>query len=211
MSGLPDLTGSDVKVTYTNSTELFSAIGLLSDYTTNASGAPGNTLTPYSSSNTLTATITGSGVLTSGSFTIWGNVTNSSGPNQLLLSGNLITGAAGTAYGYGGDGDNLFQFLFTVTGGSLARAFGGDGSPNEIQGGINLDASFGSQNEFTGSWSGNFNNLYQNSYLGSEIDTFVVPEPRASLFALGAACSLVFVYARRRSIARRIPSPALSP
>jgi len=64
----------------------------------------------------LSATINNSRVLTGGTLTINGAVNGDGNAIAVpLLTADLVTGAAGTAFGYGDGGNELFQFRFTVT------------------------------------------------------------------------------------------------
>src|ERR1017187_6348581 len=151
-SHLPDLTGSYMDVTYNSSGSLFQAIGFSTQYTdkqTNQFSVYDNASFNY----TLTANITSAGMLTNGTLTISGD------PD----------------FGSGDGGNQIFQFRFDVTGGSLASAFGGNGA----EGGIIFNAAFGSgDHPFTGSWTGNFDS--NNTIIGV-IDAFAVPEPSSLL------------------------------
>jgi len=182
--GLPDLAGSPMDVTYNAGTGAFVASGWLSDY--NIPG-PIDVGASVIGSYTLSATINNTGNLTGGTLTIDGAVGDGD-TDVTLLTGILTTGAAGTAFGFGypgyivGENDDLFQFLFTVNGGSLASAFGGNGAA----GGVVLDAWFGDTSgdkAFTGSWA-SFNNNAGISEKGvGDINSFAVqnslpvPEP----------------------------------
>jgi hypothetical protein len=145
----PDLTGSYMTVTYSNTTDAFLASGYTTDYNTSAGDVGINT---YDNFN-ISATINNSGVLTGGTLSIYGGE-GASGPDELLLAGNLTLGPAGTAFGYGADNNQVFEFLFTVTGGqdsSVLSQFGGIGA----KGGIVLNAEFGSADRpFSGTWGG---------------------------------------------------------
>src|ERR1017187_9971746 len=140
-SHLPDLTGSYMDVTYNSSGSLFQAIGFSTQYTdkqTNQFTVDDNASFNY----TLTANITSAGMLTNGTLTISGDPDFGSGPSGFdisLLTGSLITGANGVAFGSGDGGNHIFQFRFDVTGGSLASDFGGNGA----EGGIIFNAAFG--------------------------------------------------------------------
>jgi hypothetical protein len=202
--GLPDLTGSPMDVTYNAGTGAFVASGWLSDY--NIPG-PIDVGASVIGSYTLSATIsTNSGVkLTSGTLTINGAVGDGN-TGVTLLTGNLTTGAAGTAFGYGDNGNDLFQFLFTVNGGSLASAFGGNGAA----GGVVLNAWFGDTSgdqAFTGSWASSFNN---NAYISDngdgDINSFAVqnslPVPEPSSILLVSTGILCMVAGRRLNVPR---------
>jgi hypothetical protein len=177
VSLLPDLTGSQMYVAYNASTYAFVASGYTSDYN-DLSGDVG-AYSPSDTSYYLSATINNLGNLTGGALTISGDI---GAGDTTLLTANLVTGAAGTAFGYGDGSDNIFQFLFNVTGGSLESAFGGHGAG----GGIVLSAEFGGNpgdTPFTGSWFSSFNNNGSDSPNGA-IDSFAVPEPSSILLVL---------------------------
>lgn len=204
--GLPDLTGSYMDVTYdynaNTSKGAFVASGCTTDYNIsdgNGGATDVGVLTP--DSYILSATIYSGGVLASGgTLNIYGDVGSG---DTLLLSGNLTSGSAGIAFGYGDGGNELFQFRFNVSGGTLADDFGGDGAA----GGIILNAWFsgnaGDDTPFTGSWSSSFNNLNDGAaYTGNgDINSFTVPEPTTAgcfLLGLGAlACFRRFTQNRR--------------
>ncbi len=193
-NGLPDLTGSYMGVDYIASNGAFVVdSGLTTDYRiSNGHGGVTDVGVTTEGSYILSATINNSGVLTGGTLTINGAV--GGGSVVTLLTGNLTTGAAGTAFGYGDDGDQVFQFLFTVSGGSLESAFGGSGAA----GGIVFTAGFGNgDTPFTGSWASNFNtDGTDNGVIDSfSLKTVPVPEPSSILLVASGVLCMV---ARRR-------------
>ena len=204
--GLPDLTGSLMGVSYDAGSSAFLASGWTSDY--NISDGNGG-VTPVGVSVTdsyiLLATINNSRVLTGGTLTINGAVNGDGNAIAVpLLTADLVTGSAGTAFGFGDGGNELFQFRFTVTGGSLESAFGGSGAA----GGIILNAWFsgnaGDDNPFTGSWTSSFDNLSDGDpYTGNgDINCFTVPEPTTTacfLLGLGALVCIQRLNQKRRS------------
>jgi hypothetical protein len=135
----------------------------------------------------LQAFINQSGFLCFGSLTINGDL--GTGP-ETLLTGTLKTGAGGTAFGFEGPpGGNIFEFLFTVTGGDpkVVSDFGGLGSGNH---GVIVNAAFEHGGfPFNGTW----NSFFANDGVSGVADTFVqVPEPRVTiLFLVGAGAWLV--------------------
>jgi hypothetical protein len=174
----PDLYGAPLDVTYDSGTGGFQAAGFLSDYT------GGSVLLNYGDAFTLAATIDGSGAVTGGTLSIYGDV---SGTYEALLTGDLAIGASGTAWGYNNGGNvNWFSFLFAVTGGNtdVVQDFGGAGAA----GGVNLYAQFSStpgSTPFSGTWGGDFNNNAGIGYNGNGYaDVFPVPEPASSLLLL---------------------------
>ncbi len=195
--GLPDLTGSYMDVTYNATTHAFVASGWTTDY--NIPPAPGTDISVTPDSYTLSATISNGGVLASGgTLDIYGDVGSG---DTLLLSGSLTPGAAGAAFGYGDVGNEVFQFLFTASGGSLESAFGGPSA----QGGIVVDAAFDltpGDSPFTGSWASSFNNNGGTpGYGGGDINSFMmVPEPSSILLV---SAGILCMVARRRLNAPR--------
>jgi hypothetical protein len=188
--GLPDLTGSFMDVSYDAGSSVFLASGWTTDY--NISDGNGGAIDVGVSqvdSYILSATINNARNLTGGTLTINGAVNGDGNETAVpLLTANLVTGSAGIAFGYGDGGNELFQFRFIVSGGTLADDFGGNGTA----GGIILNASFsgnaGDDNPFTGLWSSSFDNLSDGAaYTGNgDINCFSVPEPTtAGCFLLG--------------------------
>jgi len=204
--GQPDLAGGTpgMDVTYDVGTGAFSSSGYTFDYV-DASGndyANNNDIVP--GIYTLSATINNSGVLLpGGTLSIYGDINPAGDGSTLLLSGNLVNGSAGTAFGYGDNVNDQFQFLFKVSGGSLESAFGGNGAT----GGIILEAAFnlnsGSDHPFTGSWTSSFDNLDSAGDPGSGnglINSFsMVPEPSSFLLVLVGSGLLVGGYRCRRN------------
>ncbi len=193
--GLPDLTGSYMDVTYNAGSDAFLASGYTTDYNTSSGDVGVSIVDSY----TLSATINNAGMLTGGTLVINGAVGNGN-TDVTLLTGNLTTGAAGTAFGYGDGGNELFQFLFTVNGGSLKNAFGGNGAA----GGIILNAWFtgtSGDQPFTGSWASSFNNNAGTPGDGSgDINSFMmVPEPSSVLLVLVSGVLCAGAYCCRRN------------
>ena len=197
----PDFMASFLKVDYAFATSTFEAIGFTTDYQ-NGSGplsltAPGN----YS----LTATITHAGILTGGTLTIAGDI---GGGQETLLTGLLNPGASGVAFGFqdpvATPPRNLFEFLFTVTGGNPAVVtdYGGLGAPNRE---IIVNAFF--QNggtPFNGTWTSSFSNDGFSGVSDNVGTFFAVPEPAsASLLLLAGATWLAL--ARRSPLRRTFP------
>ena len=204
-ANLPDLTGLYMDVNYHTNTSLFQAIGystLYTDKNTNYFSIYDEASVNY----TLTAYITSAGTLTNGTISISGDPVGfaGGGPSGYgydtnLLTGTLITGTSGVAFGYGDGGNQIFQFRFGVTGGILASAFGGIGAP----GGIIFTAEFGTgDHAFTGIWTKNFDS---NGTQNGDIDTFAVPEPSPTLLMLvaGGVCAMMHRCRRNKSGARR--------
>ncbi len=191
---LPDLTGSYMDSGYDAGSGAFLVTGWTTDYNiSDGHGGATDVGVSVLDAYTLSATINNSGVLTGGTITIDGAVGNGN-TSVTLLTANLVTGAAGTAFGYGDGGNNLFQFRFNVTGGTLASAFGGTGAA----GGVILDAWFDptGDNPFTGSWAGSFDS--HGSQVGA-IDCFAVPEPSSGLLLSVGGALLMGAYRCRRN------------
>ena len=121
----------------------------------------------------IVATITEVGAATAGSLTIQGGV---SGFGPTLLTANLVD------FGYFDGGGDLFEFLFTVTGGDLAtQALYGD--PGAVVGVI-INANGSS---FAGSFGQSFDNNggFPGFGFGSS-DTAPIPAPGTLLVMLAA-------------------------
>lgn len=202
-SGLADLSGSPLDVTYNATGGSFQVNGGLSDYITSLD----TDTSDYSGYGgySLSATINSAGVLASGgTVTISGYIGPDYTDYETLLTGSLESGSSGTTWGYYDNNNvNQFTFLFNVTGGNVASDFGGIGAVC----GVNLFADFSGNNghdtPFTGTWGGSFNNLY-NSGAGTgngSADIFRVPEPSSILLtSVGVALCMA---ARRRLNASR--------
>jgi hypothetical protein len=204
--GKPDLTGQYVDMNYQTNTSLFQAIGFSTFYTDKNTN--GFSIYDEASYNyTLTAYITSAGLLTNGTISISGDPIGfaGGGPSGYgydtnLLTGTLVTGASGVAFGYGDLGNQVFQFRFDVTGGILASAFGGIGAPGGIIFTAYFDSSDG-DHPFTGIWTKNFDS---NGSENGDIDTFAVPEPSPTLLMLvaGGVCAMMHRCRRNKSGAR---------
>ncbi|HUI08298.1 MAG TPA: PEP-CTERM sorting domain-containing protein [Verrucomicrobiae bacterium] len=185
----PDFYAIDIGVNYTASTTKFEAIGTTDTYI-DLSNTP-NWIGDLPASYNLTAYITSAGELTNGTVTIQGD-TDYDEIAETLLTGNLTTGFEGSAFGATSTGDAVFEFLFTVTGGSYANDFGGIGA----SGGIVLSPDGGST--FTDTWTSDFTNGGH-----GYVDNAPVPEPSSLLLlVLGAA---MCVATHRRHKHARVP------
>jgi hypothetical protein len=191
------------------------------NFWSNRSGSPfAPSVNSFTGSFLLTANIAEVGgvwTVTGGNVTIDGNLLNGTGTGNLLLSGSLVTGAAGAAFGFQptttGDPNsayNTFQFRFNTTGGALANYY--MVAPSQGFGGIQLDAKFsstssnsgnGTNNAFNGNWEQDFSN---GSYaIGSHdytpgtgyADTFA-PEPSVYPLAASAVALVGLALARRK-------------
>ena len=120
-------------------------------------------------------------------------------PDGGLVSGPLLIGEI-EQFGFQDSGGEMFQFVYRITGGTLASDFGGAGGLV----GINLDAK---NSQFSGSFAANF----ANSGLGIEnatVDTFIIPVPEPSsatiLLLLTAAAVAVVAFRRLWSVRQTI-------
>jgi hypothetical protein len=196
--GLPDLTGSYMDVSYDAGSSAFLASGWTTAYNiSDGHGGATDVGVSQVDSYILSATINNSGGLTGGTLTINGAVGDGD-TSVTLLTANLVTGAAGTAFGYGDGNNNIFQFRFDVSGGTLADDFGGTGTAGGVTLAAWFDASSG-DHPFTGSWYSNFDS---NGSSVGDIDCFSVPEPTTTacfLLGLGALVCIQRLNQRRRS------------
>lgn len=139
LNNVPDIISSFIDVTYTASTDSFSASGFALELDDDGIGLPeaiaGGTFN-------LSANINASGVLSGGSLTIGGTVASLGFNSGTLLTGDL------TAFGFPGAGGDPLEFLFDITGGDAAGLYG------SLPGGIIL-----SDAGFTGDFTNDFDNL----------------------------------------------------
>jgi hypothetical protein len=188
-AGVPDLFAAQaMSVCYNPGSGIFQAIGYTVDY------QGGSVFLQDVGTYSLTANITTGGVLTGGTVTINGDI---GGGQEALLTGNLHTGLSGVAYGFENAGGDLFEFLFTVTGGNsiIISDFGGLGS----SAGIILDANFGAPCDvpFTGTWTTGFHNSGSGNAVADNFPVVInVPEPSTSAL-LGLAAVTFFITQRR--------------
>lgn len=164
----PDITSGFADVMYTAATDEFIASGWsLSMFDGN--GDPVN-IDPAGSFD-IGATIDETGAPTGGALAITG---------QVLTFGPTLLTAELTAFGYLDGGGDLFEFLFTVTGGDLATTeFYGE--PGTVVGVI-LDAN---GSDFSGSFNSDFNNNFGMPGFGMGVsDTAPIPEPSSLLLLL---------------------------
>jgi len=192
----PVVNGTFGNVVYDATTDTFRYEGYTAQVTAFA-GAP----IPLTGSGqyVLQAKVDDSGELTSGFLKIFGNLGSGF---ELILSGALETGDAGTVFGHqlpaAGQGVDLFEFLFTIDGGAagVISEFGGIGAP----GGVIIDANFKSGDAlFNGNWTTSFSA----SNFNGVADAFVVvPEP--STWALmGVAVMVLLARPSRRLLSLR--------
>lgn len=191
----PDLESSPLSVGYISSSMLFTVSG-------NGGGnylPPGetdwNNALELAGTFDLTATIDHSGdLLSGGTLTVMGdlgwNFDNNGNPinDTTLLTGNLVTGAKGTAYDYN---DSKFVFLVTVTGGDYAPDMGSTVWIDLIPWWDDTTQPFGfdPDNPLT-VWTHDFDNTGDGF-----CNTMPVPEPSSTLLVLIGA--VVWRTARR--------------
>jgi len=191
----PDYTVNDLNVSYTASSGILQAIGSYEDDSnfnslyTDATGTP-NPENPFAADFNITAYITSAGVLTNGTLAIAGDY-NFDGNYATLLTGTLKTGAEGVAFGATSGTDAPFQFLFTVTGGSLSNDYGGIGSQNGFVNTLDPDGGY----TFSGSWSESFVNS-GNGYADIQM---AIPEPSSFLLLMFAGALFAAAKQFRRS------------
>ncbi|MGA2603447.1 MAG: hypothetical protein ABSG14_04390 [Verrucomicrobiia bacterium] len=194
----PDFTSQPLTVTYTPSTTIFQVSGYYSDFGDSYVDPNGN-LNPdinpewntFPANFNLTAYITNAGVLTNGTLTIDGDLTGNGDVDTTLLTGTLTTGAEGTAFGASSGVDAPFQFLFTITGGSLSNDYGGVGAPDGYVNYLFPDGG----NDFSGSFANSFANS-GNGYA----DVDMIPEPSSFLLLVlaSALCAVASKFHRSR-------------
>jgi hypothetical protein len=175
---VPDIESGFIDVMYDASGDMFSATGfaLAIDY----DGIAPPDYNINNGSFDLSASIDDFGSASSGSVAIGGDIPG------LGVMGSLLTGSL-TDFGFQTGGGDLFEFLFTVTGGQLAADFGGIGATI----GVILDAN---GSGFTGDWGLDFNNNGGMPGFGLGVaDTAFIPAPPALAVLLG-----VGFFARRR-------------
>jgi hypothetical protein len=184
--GSPDFIASSLSVNYGSGTStVFSAVGTTTGY------QGGSVPLISSGSYNLFAGINHSGLLTFGFLTINGDI---GAGLETLLSGTLMTGPSGTAFGFqDAPGGNIFEFLFTVTGGDpiVVSDFGGLGSSNH---GVIVNAFFENGGiPFNGSWTS-----FHNDGHSGVSDAFAqVPEPSAMVLLF--ICASAWLTIRQRS------------
>ena len=135
----------------------------------------------------LTATIDDGGILSGGTIAIGGTI-NAMG----FISGTLLTGDI-TALGYPGNGSDVLEFLFDVTGGDAADAFGPIG------------ATILSGTGFGGSFAAAFDNLIfglpgTGGGVADTADPPKIPEPGSTglLMVTGLGMAMLLAARRRR-------------
>lgn len=171
-------------MTYTSSSDAFVASGYTSLIYDQLGDPDHYFLWNNDGTWTLNATITDAGELTGGSLEIYAAITDET--PELVLSGDLFTGFSGPGGAFGfGDAPaeyEIFEFLFNITGGSLAGEYG------DNYGGVILTANFQpGDTAFAGGWTSDFNS---SSGLAVADTVTAVPEPSsAALIFLGLLAS----------------------
>lgn len=174
----PDVFSSFLSVSYNAGSDDFLASGSALSFD---DGGVGSAINIANGTLDISAKIDSTGSPTAGTLTIMGDVL---GFGPTLLTADLTT------FGFlDSPGGDIFEFLFTVTGGDLAiPQFYGTPGPSSIAGVI-LDAA-GSN------FGGTFDVNFDNGFFGFGVsDTRIIPEPAtATLFFVVIAGAL----ARRR-------------
>lgn len=122
--GDPDFSSGFVTGSYDSVTGAFVAGGWVQDLTLGSASETADAAGAFS----VQANITSGGALIDGTISLSGDFTSTFGFSGVLLTGTL------TGVDFGGSSGDPIEFLFTVTGGSAATAFGGVGG----QGGVIL-------------------------------------------------------------------------
>ena len=176
----PDIASGFIDVVYDADDNLFAADGFALSYDDDGMGQADNILNGLFS---VDAVINDDGMAESGNIAISGEVQGFSGE---LLSGSLVD------FGFAGSGGMILEFIFSVTGGDLAAAYGGVGT----EFGVILDLNSGN---YSGDWTMSFDNLQggQGTGIGVADTAPLVPGP-ATLALFGAA-GLGLTSRRRRA------------
>jgi hypothetical protein len=181
----PDLVSGNLatSLTVSFSNGVMTVTGDTSDYTPPDGSGPFSVLDSTGGfspgSFSLSAVIGTNGVLQSGSLTISGAIDDLSIPATVLLSGNI------TAFGFQGSSSpnpDEFEFLFSVTGGSLAADYGPVGGTLLHPGDTSFNGSF----------------LTDFSSVNGVADTRAIPEPSSVLLVVMSLLGLC-------GIVRRVP------
>jgi MYXO-CTERM domain-containing protein len=190
----PDIFSGYIDVTYNASSNTFAANGwALAFY----DGVEQINFDEYTEGSfSISATVDESGVASSGSLTLTGQVLGYGSTGPLLTANNLSYFNSFFTDTLNPNMDvAMFEFLFDVSGGEMADMFGGSGAKVGVIIGYTAVGPDVTQNQFTA----DFDNLFGNGpgYGSSVSDTGTpTPEPATlSLLAVGAAALL----RRRRS------------
>jgi hypothetical protein len=146
----PDITTYYPAVAYNAGTMMFTATSAGLDFFNN------NTIT--GGAYMVSATITNSGVVTSGSLNITGTYGSYGSTGNPLLTGTLTH-----VYSMDPPGGNQFQLMFDVTGGDMASLFGSNV----------MSLLYAGTTGFNGTFGSSFNNTGHTT--SATIDTFSVP------------------------------------
>ncbi len=177
----PDITSGFIDVEYDAGTQVFTASG----FALQLDGIDFDVIGSFD----YFIQLDGFGGLSFGSLTITGEVGDFGPP---LFGPPLLTGDV-TAFGFQDGGGDLFEILFTVTGGSMATA-AHYGDPGAV-GGVIMNAN---GSNFGGTFDVDFNNNGGSPGFGQGTsDTAPIPEP-ATLVLLAVAGGLVARRRRRR-------------
>jgi len=175
----PDIMSSFVNVIYSASTRRFEASGYA--LTFDPYGLPESVRVISGGIFSIDLYLTSAGIPTSGALSIGGTVAALGATTGTLLAGSILQ------FGFQDPpGDEIFEFLFNVTGGDLARYCGG-------QAVVILDA-------VDSGFRGTFGADFANTGLGdSDTSSSPVPEPSSGMVMLSLlGCGLATRGLRRR-------------
>jgi len=177
--GTPDITSGFITTTYDGTNLTASGFSASLDY--DGIAPPDHAL---EGTFDISALVDGLGNASSGSLIITGKIDGAGNTTDQLLTGNL------TGFGFGPAG-TPFEFLFTVTGGSLAGDFGST---------VGVILTAGASSNYDGDFDGGFSN----TGLDGVSDTFAVrtpgvPEPLTASLGGLAMGALALGSLRRRS------------
>jgi hypothetical protein len=174
----PDLFSSFLDVSYDASLHDFIVSGFPTTYDPDGMGVPQN-VTGVNRAFDIALNVDNAGVASGGTLSIMGNVLGN-GPS--LLQADLF------AFGYmDPPGGEIFDFVFSVTGGDLAGDFGGMGAMV----GVILDIND------AGAFDGTFASSFSSSGSAGVSDTGI-PEP-TSITLLGSICGILVLRRRARA------------
>lgn len=181
----PDLTASAINLTYSSGS--LNASGVITAYSVNGANIDQSSTWNWN----LSASISSSGYLSGGTV----QVTDGA---DTLLSGSLVSGNAGSSWGYGavsaGSGtSDIFQFSFSTISGSLASDYvksGGVGS-------VIVDANYSSGDQtLAGVWEQDFTSYSQNI---TSVAIVSAPEPAIYPFCAFGTLSMIVIRRRYQS------------
>lgn len=169
----PDVFSDFITVQYDSASDTFRASGFAETFDIDGTSPPDYIIT--GGTFDILATVTSSGAATGGTLSIMGMIPALGATDPLAP---LLTGTVSQFGFQDPPGGDLFEFVFDVTGGSLANHLG-------TKTGVILNA-MGLDPQFNGSFATSFSNV--NNFGMGISDTFVaVPEP-SSLALLLCAC-----------------------